>query len=306
MLVSLLCLIEPKITWFNALSLLVTSVEKSWPREDDYLFSIMIPVSGENVPLQYTRVNSCSQVSLVSRYDAYPTLNKLRMLPARPLGADVHLLLDHDMLVIDSKRILQVISDYPNHIQAVCNRNDGAIAGFGEDFIDIFNNYTKRSFLESPYVNAGFVIFPEAAADKVSSDWPEAAASLTRKWHPREKIRPYGNASLSMSISKVAGVDVKFRRLDSRFNQRNWQELPSDPVIVHYNNFDKLNIEVKERYLAGWDEFEGFMDKTDNCFWVKYRSFFEAALTESSKEFALTLANTTSSLITKFSRNRSD
>lgn len=296
--VSFLCLIEPKVNWYNAVSLLIRSVQNNWSTEHKHLFTIMIPVSQTNISSKHVWLDEDMQLCLVHRYPGYPTLNKVRMLPARPSGVQTHVLLDHDIILLDPAKIIEEISLHPSCVQAVCNLNDGAITGFGPDFPKFFYDYTANSFEAAPYVNAGFVIFPESAAQKISTDWPKAVGALEHRWPPSKKRRPYGNASLSLSISKLSSEGVEFRKLDPIFNQRNWGELPRNPVVLHYNDFDTINIEVKQSFLHSMDEFRRFLESTDNRFWRQYRLCFQKVANENSAKLALSLRKAVETLMT--------
>jgi hypothetical protein len=72
----------------------------------------------------------------------------------------------------------------------------------------------------------------------------------------------------------VARAGVRAGILPDRFNPRNWGTLPKRPALIHYNNWDSENVEIKERSLQSFSTFLAHISASPNRFWMQYKHHF--------------------------------
>lgn len=204
------------------------------------------------------------------RFGHYPAFNKIRALDAASelTGGDC-LLLDHD--VIAGPRVTELIGARQPAFGAVENLKDQLRSTFGQAIDRVVLSHGGVQLGELRYFNSGVVSIGQAGLKDLARTWRRVAVGVFDDFLAGERPRPFGNLTLSLAVARL-GIDAV--SYPPAFNQRNYGELPDDPVIIHYNNWDPVNLRVKGELLAEPAAFKRFLGTTDNRFWTAYADLF--------------------------------
>jgi len=274
--------IESKQSWCFLIALLARSLEAgrqtlAAPRQS-ILFNHATSKREDSIRALPFRLAACLP------FGGYPTLNKLRLLENAD-ASEYQVLLDHDIVIVDRNRIESL---RPRSVLASTNLKDSVEKAFGPTLPAFCKETTGRDWDDVPYYNAGVVIVPSQYRESLQESWAFVASRIVERYAPghAQAPMPVGNLSFSLSLARA---NIPNSRLSDDFNQRNWGELSEEPALLHYNNFDPLNLELKSREHLTGNDLRRFMDDTQNRWWIKYRRLIYPLLDERLEEiFSLT------------------
>ncbi len=233
---QVLTFIEAEQRWCVLAALLVRSLQGN---RLPIHYNLIVSGKPEWPPANLTRAPHCL-MAFDRPFGRYPTLNKLVMMRAAR-EADHHLLLDHDIVCVTPAAITGYLGT------AVCaapNLKVGAERAFGPRLEALSRIVTGRCWEKVNYYNAGVVIVPTAHVAELRENWISAAHAVCDAFEPDIDTRPMPIGNLSFSLA-LAASGIPAASLPDRMNQRDWGYLPVDPVLLHYNNFDAANRDLK-------------------------------------------------------------
>ena len=175
-----------------------------------------------------------------------------------------YLLLDHDILA--GPRVGELIGRPQPEFGAVENRRDQLVSVFGPGVVVFVETHAGLPVEEWRYFNTGVVSLDGSSVAGLAGAWPSIALGAVRQLGDGAAPRPLSN--LTMSIA-AAALGLRIESYPPEFNQRNYGDLHPSPILVHYNNWDPVNVSVKSDELETIERFLLFLSSTDNRFWVR-------------------------------------
>lgn len=262
--------LENEKGWANAAAMLISSLRRR-ATGGDVAFVVLFSSDSDG-----ESTNVADDCSMVGRrhFGIYPSFNKVRIVEhAAQTQAGESLLLDHD--IIAGPAVRRLLDRPQPEFGAVENSKSQLESAFGMRVAGFIESWCGESIEEFSYFNTGVVSMTETGAVALAETWPEVARAAAEQLAFDSKPRPYAN--LTMSVA-AAHCGLARESYPPEFNQRNYGDLPTDPVLIHYNNWDAVNVEVKTSYLHDLDRLSSFLDDTDNRFWQAYASHFREVL----------------------------
>lgn len=259
----LVSFIEPTSTWCLLTALLMRSMEVSG-RGATPAQTILIADHTRGA----LRSGWISQfrLSTAHPYGGYPTLNKISLLD-HVSHHSFQVLLDHDIIALTPWRLVEFQAEA---VFAATNRKDLVDKRFGPDLRSFCHEVTGKHWSDVAYYNAGVVIIPRRYCALLRTAWSKIAIELMNRFRVHESLSPLPVGNLTFSLA-LALADLPNRRLPDEANQRNWGHLPKDPVLLHYNNFDAENQQLKDNGALTLAMLRQFVEHTSNRWWSAYR-----------------------------------
>lgn len=208
---------------------------------------------------------------VVPQVEAFPSLNKMRMLTGGLSGdAEYLVMMDHDMLVCDLSRLEEVLG---GRVLMAANKKYKLAHSLGKGYDRVMSEIAGRAWKRVDYFNAGITIVPREHVESLRTSWEEVVREVAERYDmaPMFGKAPFCNLTMSLALA-VSGIP--YGVLPDTYNQRNWRELPENPYILHYNNYDPDNVYAKDFALDSYESFEAFVLSTKNRFWKKYKNSF--------------------------------
>ncbi len=278
------CVIEPKIAWINAAVLLVRSIRQYGAAFASSPFLLI--VNSDNDTTSNVSLIDEKQLYIIKQpRQIYPYSNKISALDAVDLfNFDYMVMLDHDTLVLN----LSDLTDYlVQKVHARKNLKHGLRHGLGKNYIQAFTGLGLNSWKRVPYFNSGVVIVPRRYCKILNQCWMGWTNSLLSSFLGSVLIEQVG-----FGIA-IHDAKIPYDYLPQKYNETNWKMPSGNAAIIHYNDYDPINITVKREMLNSYDRFYTFLNQSDNRFWNTYAErislLLDSELTALSEEIGTLL-----------------
>ncbi len=267
--------IEPLVNWMNSASLLITSLRENGGQFADSPFVVLL--NGENEQQEILLQNHANAITIVSNYrqPIIPHMSKITALKLTSLFDFTHLvLLDHDTIILHLNDFAKYVN---NKVYARQNYKYGLWGYLGNNYADYLNESIPWSKI--PYFNSGVSIIPREYCQPLEKNWMHWANVLKDAYHKKPLAE---QIAFAMAI---AHEHIPYGFLPMIYNQTHWKPPSNNAAIIHYNAYDPMNKEVKNRILWSFPDFEHFLNTTENRFWRMYRSDIKKLLNPSLTNF---------------------
>jgi len=268
--VNLLYFVEDREDWLFYLSMSASSAISSGIRERPR-FHIVVPGKQQQM-LGVLSILGCDfyiYQNVVFK-PLFPTLNKISAVKCLMEETEDFVLVDHDTLFVDFDMVGRLRG---TAFRACTNLKDGIQKSIGGACQVLSVELTGKEWRSIDYINAGFVYFPSNSSKRILEPWYTTVDKIAEVLKDRSSSQPFPIGNLSLSFAIVIS-EIPFLDLPDKFNQRNWPSLSDAPVMIHFNNFDKENVELKQLAIMHHEEFLSATDRIDTPWWNKYRPHF--------------------------------
>lgn len=269
------CAIEPQRAWVNAASLLYASLRRNGGPWKQSRFLLLVASDSPVPRATYTRHDLT--IKFFRRFRATPYLNKTALLTTELPGGSFIFVLDHDLII----RNLSGLSAFlTGEIRARRNFKYGLTTMIDPKYAQPLQRLVGKPWAQTKYFNSGVVLVPVAYRKALARHWRACGNILSRL---------YPSLSLAEQVGFAAGLarsGLPWKDFPRRFNLTNWSTLLPTAAIIHYNDHDRLNVNVKATLLQSFVDFRRFLETTDNRFWKFYKDDVVVLLDQSLQEIA--------------------